>query len=464
MEDRTMRKRFLIGVVPLLLAAGPAVADAAVGPAAAGTPWGPTHALHHGRVTASVSQATSSTGMTVVVFRATPHSGPSQVEAAVQLPGQAWGTAIPLSDGKIARPTTVAWGQGNVSVIWQSPAGTDNWLFHIRTVAADGTWGTPEKLTTARFAYPWFQAAMNDKGELALAWVNGDQTGRVEIRHSDGSWTATPAVPVMHPTFHGASFIDNPRELFLTDNGQVTDVTWGTLGSAGRAIWKMRFDADGNWHHQRIGPIDGGSLGYGWVKQANYAADPSGDVAAVWSQRDPSTRLWTTLFRYWPASGPASTVQVLSHLPCGPDWNSCADVEMATDGSTLMAYGVRAGDGSVLVRFMRRSPDGTFSSPQTISDLQYGNAFQGVQLSGNGRGDGLVSFPGGTEQDRYSEFARCPASGSCDQAILRVEGPNWLDLWQTTLGPAGGATVTWTYFYRPQFVNTRHLAAFTGAP
>jgi hypothetical protein len=459
-----MRKAALvavgIGIVSALLASTPPAATAA----AADAPWGPPHVLHKGSVSTSVSQVTSSRGMVVAVFRETPHGGPTQVDAAVQLSGRQWGTPIPVSTGKVARPTAIAWGAGNVSVVWQTPAGTNKWLFHMRTVSPDGTWGATQKLTTATYAYPWFQAAINGTGELALAWVNGDNTDRVAIHHADGEWTFPPAVPVVHPTFQGTPFIANPLELFLNDSGQVTDVTWGKLGSSRRVVWKMRIGTDGVWHHQRIAPINGGVLGYGWVGQAHVAADSSGDFAAIWSQQDASTKHWTTMFRYWPATGAASAITVLSHVACGPDEDSCGDIGMTSDGSVLIAYAVPAGGKNVTVSFVRRAADGTFTTPQAVSDALWSAPYQGVRLSNNDRGDALLSFIGGGHQRSYSEFARCPASSACDQAVLRDNGPSWLDLWVTSVGPLGGSTVTWTYSFRAQAVTTRHLAAYDGAP
>jgi hypothetical protein len=291
-------------------------------------PWGNPHALYTGRAALVVQQATSSRGMNVAVFRATPKSG-SKLLVAVQLAGQPWGDAEPLSDGTVLNPRVMAWGAGNISVVWESPAGRDNYQFYVRTVGSNGAWSDAQSLVKAVYAYTPYQAAINSQGRIALAWSNGDLHDRVVVQNGTGGWTHLPVVPVAHPTSHGLQFVSNPRNLFLDDSGRVSLVTWGTLDGSGRVVWLMHLDDSGAWAAERVAPLKGATLGYGWVQHVHAVADPSGDLAFVMSQLDAGTGQWSTMFRYRPAGEPLGSVTLLSHYPCFIDGASCGDLAIA---------------------------------------------------------------------------------------------------------------------------------------
>lgn len=421
-----------------------------------------THTLYDGKVSYVLGQATSNTGLTVVVFRTSPDSGQPQGYAVVQRPGEQFGAPMLLSAGPVVRPTVLSWGDGNVSVVWESPAGTNNWSYHLRTVASDGSWGATQDLLTAQYAYTWFQAAINSTGEVALSWSNGDNTDRVAIRHQDGSWTRPPPVPVVHPTSGGYVLIANPRALFLDDAGRVSDITWGSLGAQGRALWLMRLDAQGAWQGERIAPTGDATLSYTFVSHAHFSADAKGDIAVVAVQQPATGARFATIFRYRPAGGTFGANRQLSPTICEDDLglHTCADVAVAGDGSALMTYLVKTGSDYV-VRVVRRATDGTYSKAETVSEAFPYVPRYGVDLASNAKGDGLVSFDGGTKKVVYTEFARCPAAGQCELALRRDSGPNWMLEWFSTVGPSGGNTVSWVTFNGQQVI-TRRLAPLGG--
>lgn len=219
----------------------------------------------------------------------------------------------------------------------------------------------------------------------------------------------------------------------------------------------MALDADGSWSSERVAPLDGTTLGYNWVHEANFAANPAGDIAIVAPQRDPETRRWATLFSFRPAGGTLQTPRLLSHLRCDYLQESCADVSLADDGTALIGWGAATADGDVVVRTMRySSSDGTYSSPQTISEPLWAAPYQGVQVDGAGNGEGVVSFVGGDHKTEWSQFSRCTTAAGCEQALRRDSSPSWLTPWVTTAGP-GEATVSWVSFSGHALL-TRQLA------
>jgi hypothetical protein len=455
MESRRWAIPFLLTAMAAGVLAAPA---AAVSGSSPDSPWGPRHLLYDGHSAETLSQATTSTGVTVVTFRALPHQGAAQSLVSVQVRGGTWSTPAPLSSAHALRPTVIAWGQGQLSVIFQIPAGPNSYTFRERRLEPEGTLAPARKLFTAHDAYPSYQAAVNTSGDIALAWSNADLFDRVVVVQPDGSVTELPPVPVHHPTYGGLQFIANPKALFLDDAGVVSDLTWGNLNGSSRAIWLMRPNGAGGWQSQRVAPLQGGVLDYGYVDEADYAANGDGDLVVSWQQKDRSTKTWSTELRYAPARARLGLPTVLADQYCFIDNPyPCAALAMASDGTATAAYETDADGDDLVVNVVRRGPDGNFTPPQDVSVPIWVNTFHGVQVAGNLAGDAIVSFTGGDHRTSWTEFARCPARSSCTATLRRQNDPSWLDSWVSSIGPRAGATVTWSQYYHSG-VATRHLS------
>jgi hypothetical protein len=457
-QRRLLVPLLLIAVVLGLVPAAASSAQAGAASAAGDQPWGPRHVLYDGHSTGTISQATTTSGVTVATFGVRPRHGAAQELVSVQTRGGSWSPPAPVSSARTLRPKVIAWGAGQLSVIFQIAAGQDTYTFRERTLQPDGTLAPARKLFTAHYAYPSYQAAINTAGDIALAWANGDLHDRVVIVHRDGSATELPPVPVRHPTSHGLQFIANPKALFLDDSERVSDLTWGTLDGSSRAIWLMRLDGSGAWRSQRVAPLHGGVLDYGYVDEAAYAANTHGDLAVSWQQRDPATKKWSTELRYAPAGASLGAPTILADEYCFIDNPSpCADLAMSSDGTATVAFETDAGDDTLVVNVARRTRDGSLSTPQAVSTPIWVNTLQGVQVAGNADGDTVVSFTGGDHRRSWTEFARCPADLACTATLRRRNDPSWLDSWVTSLGPSAGVTVTWSQYYHSGLA-TRHLS------
>lgn len=198
-SPRILRPTLRLGSLAITLAATTLAAAAVTVPAASAStqesPWGPAKTLARGQLSPSLQQTTGRTGNTVLVFRTTPHGSPSQVQVVDQVDGT-WSTPASVSTKKVFRPTVTAWGAGNIAVIWQSKAGVNSWRFHLRNLNPNGSWQPEQILTTARHAYPWYQAAITTKGRVALAWVDATTpTGSVS-----SSATARGSRPLRSPS------------------------------------------------------------------------------------------------------------------------------------------------------------------------------------------------------------------------------------------------------------------------
>jgi hypothetical protein len=193
---------------------------------------------------------------------------------------------------------------------------------------------------------------------------------------------------------------------------------------------------------RRIGPTGGDRLVYNWVSQARFAADGAGDFAAVWSQQDPTTHVWTTLLRYQRAGGRLGPPRVLGHTTCDPSMLWCADVAMSAAGDATVAW-TRRGSTAQRVLTARRTRAHALSEPQTLYTETVSYVFRGVAVAANAAGDATVSFIGGDANVFYREFARCAAGRRCSPLVRRREDPSWLDSLALAIAPSGATTMSW---------------------
>jgi hypothetical protein len=295
----------------------------------------------------------------------------------------------------------------------------------------------------AGYAFPSFKVDVNDVGAILLSWEGGDHRVRAAVLGTDGPWRRLRPIGVRSP---GTTlrFTDNPQAAFLTDNGDVRVITWGRhRGTKGKALWSARFTGSGSWRFARIGPTGGDQLEYNWVGQARFAADARGDFAAVWSQQNPRTHLWTTRLRYDPAGGGSTRLRTLGHARCDRGWRWCADVAVAEDGTAIVAWPRRGRDAQSV--FVARKPrHGTLTRTQRLYTEAVSYVFSGVAVAANARGDAVVNFIGGNKHVFMQEFARCPTTGRCRPPLQTPnDAPSWLDPISLSVAPNGDSLAAW---------------------
>jgi hypothetical protein len=238
-------------------------------------------------------------------------------------------------------------------------------------------------------------------------------------------------------------FIDNPQAVFVSNGGDIRVVAWGRHhGTKGRALWLARLADHGKWRYARIGPTNGDKLEYNWVGQTRIASDPRGDMAVTWSQQDPSTHQWSTLFRYDPAGKGRTTVRVLSHARCDRDWNWCADVALSDAGNAIVAWAMPGTDAQNLY-VARRPRNGPLGHAHGLYSESVSYVFSGIAVAANAQGDAVVNFIGGDGNVFLQEFARCPAGEQCGPLVVRNNKPSWLDPLSVSVAPSGKTVMAW---------------------
>ncbi len=422
------------------LAAAPAQART---PAALTDPWGPLYLLDLHPVSYGNTVATTDRGMNVVTWRERRSDGTYQATASVQVPGRTWSAPLLVNGTRenAVAVQPVAWGDGNVSVLWETRTAVDEWTFKMRTVDAAGSWGPTVRLRAAPYSFPGYQVDINDAGAIALSWENGDHQDRVAVRRADGTWQTFIPVPVVSP---GTNFryIANPLDVFITRVGQVSVATWGRrVGTAGHYLWLEDLASDGTWKSTRLGPTNGATLGYDWVPESQFAGNSDGDFAAVWSQQDPQTHRWTTFFAYRPSGADIRQPQVLGHYRCDYFYISCGDTALADSGHAIVTWPRTAQD--IDIQVARTSLSGRIGATQSVFTVEWSNAYSGVQVAENAAGDATVNLVGGNRQSFDQVFVRCPVGQPCSSPVTKQNSPSWLDPLNTAVSPSGATTMTW---------------------
>jgi hypothetical protein len=402
--------------------------------------WGSVHTVAKERVRLLHDVAIAADGTRVVTWEGVVDRR-STARAQVRSASGSWSKRVTLSapGEAVSGVVPVAWGK-NVSVFWERKVGVNDWQFRMRTLGADG-WQRIRTLATAHYAFNGFEVDVDDVGAIVLAWEGGDHRVHAAVLGADGPWRRLRSVAVRSPgtTFR---FIDNPRAAFLRADGRPQLVVWGRhRGTKGRALWSARWTG-AKWAYARIGPTGGDRLEYNWVAQTRFAADPGGDLAAVWSQQDPQTRRWTTLLRYDPEGPAKPRVRTLGHARCNPDWRWCADVAMSDAGTAIVAWAQR-GSGAQNVLVGRQPRHGGLTRVERLYDETVSYVFSGVAVVANRRGDATVDFLGGGANVIYQEFARCPASGRCLPLEQSRNSPSWLDTAAMAVAPSGATMTAW---------------------
>ncbi len=183
------------------------------------------------------------------------------------------------------------------------------------------------------------------------------------------------------------------------------------------------------------------ALGYDWVPESQFTGNPAGDFAAVWSQQDPQTHAWTTLFAYRESGADLGQPQVLGHYRCDYLYTSCGDTALADSGHAIVTW-PRAGQ-DVDIRVARTSLAGRLGAAQKVFTVDWASIYSGVDVQANAAGDATVNLVGGNKQIIDQVFVRCPGGQACAPAVIKQNDPSWLDALSIAVSPSGATTATW---------------------
>ena len=275
----------------------------------------------------------------------------------------------------------------------------------------------------------WPDAAMNARGDAAIAWVSANHDAiDVSLRPAggtfgaplkvskDGEIASTPSVAidpdgnaiVVFPSGHH----DNPplengvKATFVSASGDVVGpLKIGSSFTGGVRASGLGMDAAGNaiawWESvdddQLVFAVRRAGEGFGEpepipnpegdLRRSGFAVGEGGEAVAAWASR---TRVYAAIGGVDSEFGPAK-------LLTGPIQSVMQPrVAVAPDGSAIVAWVDRPDEGfSGFVRVAYRPAGGEFGPPQTVGEVFY-TGVHDVSVAMGPDGEAMVAWGGGT--------------------------------------------------------------------
>lgn len=297
----------------------------------------------------------------------------------------AWGTPERISGGSFYShyPSVLSDSAGNAVVVWAMGALNNPDIYTNRYSTIGGRWGSPQKLSTSSPNGAWEpDLAEDSSGNIVAVWyqMDGVAVNVYASRYTPtGGWDNTPTLlDTGDEDAYFAQVASDPA-------GNIFAIWQQAVGPPGSrtGIWTRRFDAASGIWEPPVEISDGGggdSLLPGMPGRGNcIQADGSGNVLAVWVQRDGSSvpHIWA---RRYDAVGKSwgSPVRVDSDSGNADSPAFVLDgtgdavaVWRQFDGSSFFAVWVNRFDGSTTswgTPVPIDNASGTVASPQVASD------------------------------------------------------------------------------------------------
>jgi hypothetical protein len=239
------------------------------------------------------------------------------VRSASRPNGGVWSSAVNLSaggDGVLSQPRLAVDPQGNVTAVWRG-FGPDP-VVRSKSRTAAGTWSsTVSDLSSGSASVEDPQVAVDAQGTATAVWASSSGGGSGPVvqaarRVAGGAWSA-------------AEDLGDGRapQVAVDPQGNATAV-WEWAGLTSTVVFSSSRPAAGQWSNPA--PMatgdDVGKVGYPWV-----AADPQGNVTAVWARYDnPDTLL----------------AQATRHVAGSSSWSPTIDLTVGYPITAIPAAGI----------------------------------------------------------------------------------------------------------------------------
>ena len=267
---------------------------------------------------------------------------------------------------------------GAVHVVWDEYilSGYDYYDIYYAGQGSDGTWSSPQNISNNPGGSVYPQLVVDKEGAVHVVWKDhiGQYTDIFYARRSsDGTWSSPQNISNT-PSISG--LID--QQLLAVDRGSVHVVWQDDVGPPWHTeIFHAKRSSDGTWSSpQNVS----NNPGYSGTPQL--AIDEIGAVHLVWNDLDQNG--WRViLYARRSSDGTWSSPQNISSTP-GPSESP----RLAVDGGgTVHLVWQDSIPGNDEIFYAKRSSDGTWSSPQNISNNPGSNSLApGLQLAVDGGG------------------------------------------------------------------------------
>ena len=380
----------------------------------------------------------------------------------------AWGTPVRVSngEGEASAPQVAADLDGNVTAVWQQARGPRTYDVYANRFQAGGSWGTAVRVNDDAPTAVEPQLAVDPNGNVMAVWSQGGvpapsplvepfptlqstNAGIWANRYPAGGSWGTPVYVGFGPAFPPFGFPHEPQ-LAVDLNGNAT------------VVWTFQYDAgighgppyDGLICARRLGdgePVavlyDGQFVGVDSVGGPRVAADPAGNVTAVWWGRlfpplgtDPTIGV---LARRDPVDGSWEDVMRLDALDFSVPESGTPQLAIDPNGNAAVVWGQRSEIGGYVRVWSNHDPtDGPWGTPVYVGGGTEGNASE-PQLAVDSEGNATVVWAQDDGAQRNVRSNRSQADGPWGTPALVSNGAGDATAPQVAVDPGGNATAVW---------------------
>jgi hypothetical protein len=348
------------------------------------------------------------------------------IMSATRPAGGGWSSPVEVARGDSAYGPQVGLdAHGDATVVWYQYDGTED-VVEAATRPAGGAWSAPQQLSVA--LVPGANAdepvvAVNAGGGAVAAWYQA--VGPIHAimsarRPAGGPWSAPAQLSAGDADAYGP-------QVALDSSGSATAVWYAYMaGQSKGLVQAATLPAGGVWSM----PADLSSASDD-SSEPQVAADPGGDVTAVWASYDGSTDLIESAGRL--GGGAWSAAQRISGT-------GDADGPMvAIDGTGAASAVWDSFDGTNFVVDSARAPRGGAWSSPTMLSAPSSDAGE-PQVAADGAGDVAASWYRFNGVGYAIEAARRPAGGSWGTAA-QLSGSDAYESQIAVSGPDSATTV-----------------------
>jgi len=325
------------------------------------------------------------------------------------------------NEGNAANPQIAVDPNGNAIAVWDQFDGVRENIWANRFT--NGSWGTAEIIDGLGGSAIEPKIAVNSNGDAIAVWDQFDGT-RNHIfynRFTNGSWGGYGSIQT---SFSGES---SKPQVTIDLNGNANVVWFDRSSSNITSIWANRL-TNGSWATAEMietAPIDAENL--------QIAADPKGNVIAVWDQSDGTrTNIWANRYHFLNGWGTAELIET-------NDTGRAIQPQIAMSSTNNFTVVWVHNDGlHDKVGTNRFTPNG-WGIAELIETV---NASSNPQIAVDPNGNAIAVWHqiGGTADDCW--FSRY-SNNSWSTAELIETSPGNVDAPQISVGLNGHATAVW---------------------
>jgi PKD domain len=371
-------------------------------------------------------------------------------EAATREPGQAFSSPAELVGG-VTDPQLEMTGGGQAVAVWKrlvNPPGV--YMIQDATRPPGGAFGAPADAAEmpATVIPNGLQMALNDNGDVAIAWTRTDPGSSVEknatfveatVGHAGGAFSepehvSPPIEPPIEKTPTEFIHLNAFEPSVAIDQAGDVVVVWSYFDGTNFVIEAATRPAGGVFSAPKVISSSGVDSA-----EPEVAMDGSGSAIAVWEELDSAESVVRGSLR--PAGGdfePPDDLSESGKSSFGPE------IAMTPAGLATVVW-TREETGELSIQTSSRNPGGDFSAPSNVTPTtESSSAPIDTDLKMNDSGDAVVAWPGRSTggQNAIRAAVRSGTGAFSTPVEVSAASPDFLHP-DVAIDGLGNATVIW---------------------